>query len=266
MLGPDGEEIVGAEEGGRRPGPAEHLRDSFLPGGDGHLGRFQVMGSRERQVTLAQRGEEAGPSLSAGLEGARPVDDAQPLMAQRDQVLGDEPSTARVVDRGAALVAAARAPIEKHDGNAAPADLVDERRGLLPYRRHQDPGHPLLLQQAELAVLTGRRAGRAAEDQEVVGLVGGVLDAARQRREEGVVDVEDDEPDGLVSSSAKLAGRVVPDEADVAHGLQDSRSGLFADELGLVDDVRRRPHGHAGELGNVTERQPLHLRPNCLSP
>src|SRR5947208_1074735 len=96
---------------------------------------------------------------------------------------------------------------------SATANLVDERRGLLPYRRHQDPGHPLLLQQAELAVLTGRRAGRAAEDQEVVGLVGGVLDAARQRREEGVVDVEDDQSDGLVASLAKLACRVVPDEA-----------------------------------------------------
>ena len=156
---------------------------------------------------------------------------------------GPPPSTSSTATEQTLVV---RRPVDDHHGRAAAGDRA--ATGLGVDRSDQDALHPLLLREVEVRLLAGPRGCRCCR---------GTATARPPRPrysmpfgdvgEERVAGVEHEVGQGAGCEPVRsCAGRLVPDEAEGAHGRLDPFPGRRGDPVGPVPDVRNGAQGHAG--------------------
>lgn len=106
--------------------------------------------------------------------------------------------------------------------------------------------HPPLDEQADVPRLVDLRVVSVAEHDRVASCAGRVFDAARDRREEGVANVGDDEGDRLGPHRTQLPGQYVGHVAQLHDRPGHASARVLADGPGPVDHAR---HGHGGDAG-----------------
>src|SRR5690606_6863851 len=117
---------------------------------------------------------------------------------------------------------------------------------------HDDDAlHPVLLEQAQVALLApGVVVGRGDHERVVVP-VEALLDAARDIGEERVGDVAHDGADGRDGAGPQLPGGAVAHEVELRDGGLDPLPGAGKHPVGPVEDVRHRADGDTGCSGDV---------------
>ena len=142
--------------------------------------------------------------------------------------------------------------VEEHHRRAT-FDFGAERTGARSRRHHDEPVDAAGDERLDELVLAFSETIGAAGQHEVLVLAGGLLDAAQDRREERVGDVDEDEPDraGTRRGLAEVSGPVVGSVPERGDGLLDTADQDVAHAAFTIDDARDGLEAHASATGDV---------------
>ena len=197
------------------------------------------------------------------------------LVAQPGQMGDGEPDAPLVVDRDRRQAVVVREPVHQHHRQVRPGCLG--QHGVVEVRRREDETvhvpRPHLLEDnpLPLAVPVG-----VAEQRDITGGGEPVLDAPHDRREQRIVQVGDEHPDGVRAPGPQAARHRVRPVAEEFRGLKHPESRVLPDKQPRlrVQRARRRGRMHSGPGRNVPQgyrrfrhRQPRSaLQPSGIPP
>ncbi len=174
-------------------------------------------------------------------------------MAEPDQVLGRKRHAEAEIRSHLVGVALAEAAEHLHDGQAAAAKLVDDRRiGSLGGRKQQ-PVDAMLAHAGDEAVLAGRRLRRVGKEGHPSGAIEGVVDAGGELGVERVGDLADDEPDRLRRARTHVRRGAIIDVSERADRRLHALARPRGNERAVPEHKRHRRRRDAGMLGDVLE-------------
>jgi hypothetical protein len=139
------------------------------------------------------------------------------LVSLLKQVHGSDFTSSHIIYRDRAQVFDAAGAVKQNDGDA-PLPEALQITGIALHRRNQHSLGALLLEYMEVVIFLINGVIRIAQDNDVPGLVGQILDAARNLGEERVGHIKHYQADVLTGASTQLACRAVAHEADFLDG------------------------------------------------
>jgi len=174
------------------------------------------------------------------------------LAALLDKVFGGKFSDLVIVHADEVGGEASEASIEKDQGNASLADLLEtieillagcDDKAIEPVRQHV----------LDFVLFEGRIAFRRGNKQEEILLSKRGGQRLGNLREKGMNQVGNDKPNKGTAASNKAASRQVGAIVQVLDPLQNLRLGLFGDVRPIAQRLRNRDNGHAKIFSDVFE-------------
>ena len=245
-------QVVGDEHGIGAGRQAEQRRHGLVAAVLAEIGAHDER-RRIREAGHLERLAIALLALDGDVGRRRPANERDALPAKPREVQHGGAGAFLVGDADQVHVEAHGRTVDGDDGHALAAEmLVGARLGVAG---HEDQtSHFLGAQRVEAhALARGVAVGVGEQQRELLGLQR-VLDAAHEAGEERVLDVGDDDADGVGGAGAEVAGDLVGPVLQLAHGVPDALRELAADELGAREHARDSGGRDVGLPGDLVDR------------
>ena len=248
-----GEQIVGAERGGRPPRPWQPDQTFACPPTLSHARRRRLEDQERVGGEPACRDCPAAPleAIDHLHRGHRTTDERDPLVSLLAEVGDGQHAAFDIVDSDAAPARSAGAIDEDHR-DPLPQHHVQRRRVLID-RRDQNAADALLLQQVQVFTLPARVAVAVADEHGHPVSPGDLLDPLRHIGEERVGGVEHHVRDRPAAAGSQLTARLVAHETKLGDRLKHPGLRGVRHQLRPVQHVRDRPYRHARPCSDVLD-------------
>ena len=202
------------------------------------------------QLEMGSEGFDANPAPALTLA---PGDQSDTAVTEAEQVVERTRHAGRVVGQYRLGPRPRALTVEQHAGAERRQRVSHPRLALVDERDHQSIDPALTERRDRIGLATGIVL-RVREHERVSALVEREVGTLRDRREERVREVVDDESDRKTRSGSHRPRRAVGPVVEVLHGLDDTGSSCFADEGIVVQHAGHRRDGNLGALGDFLDR------------
>jgi len=263
-VGPERQQVVRRHDARGRLRRGQQRPGGPGPAGDGERLALRDLLAADGEAGVAHRLDEPAAAQQAGGGRLRPGDVADAGVAETGQVGDRGRRPAPVVRHDGEDAAAVDGAVDEDDGQVRRDGVGDDRMAALGRRDHEavDLARD---QRLEPLPLPGRLAVGRGDEGGVPGGVEHPLDAADDGREERVLEVGDQHPDGERPPRLQPARDRIQRVAHLARGLLDpvGRGGIHQLARPRVEHARDGARMHPGGAGDVAHRD-LPLRHGSL--
>ncbi len=249
----DGELVVARDQRRRRLAQPEQPANGGVPGLAGEPPAHDEPAVAV-ETELRSEAPVRGDACAAAELTLLARDHADPRMAQCGEMAESLPHSRRVVRADGVRARSRHLAIEEHARRHAGKPLGQPRRALVRHRGDQPVDPPLAERRDELRLVLGVAPGVGQHERVAVRVQHGI-GSLRDRGEDRVRDVRDDEADRARRARAHAARRHVRPVIEGLHRVGHPLTGAGADERIVVEDARDRRDGDLRPLGDLFDRR-----------